>query len=67
MGTLFMGSIIIGLLLLIVGGIGLFFTFTNFAFGSPEIIQGSLTYGTFTVIGIIILVMLSIMGPELES
>jgi len=66
MGTLFIGSLIISLLLLTVGGIGMFFIFTNFAFGSPDLIQGSLTYGTFVAIGTIILVMLGITGIEFE-
>ncbi|MFQ6121829.1 MAG: hypothetical protein ACE5LA_02045 [Dehalococcoidales bacterium] len=66
MGILFTGATIIGLLLLIAGGIGLFITYTGFAWGSPEWVQGNLTYGTFTIIGVAILVLLVISGPEFE-
>lgn len=66
MGTLHTGAIIIALLLIIVGGIGLFFTFTNFALGSPHLVQGGLTYGTFSSVGLVMLILLIIVGPEFE-
>jgi len=66
MSTLFTGAMIIGLLLLIAGATGIFLTFTNFASGSPYWIQGNLTYGTFTAVGLVIIVLLTITGPEFE-
>lgn len=66
MGTLFTGSTIIGLLLLIAGSIGLFFTYTNFALGSPNLIQGTITYATFVSVGLTILVLLIMVGPGFE-
>ena len=60
MGIFFM---VIGLILLIAGGTGLFFTYTNFAFDSLDWILGTLTYGTFAVIGIAIIVFLAILPP----
>ncbi|MFQ5996335.1 MAG: hypothetical protein ACE5KP_01750 [Dehalococcoidales bacterium] len=66
MGIFSIGSTVIGLLLIIVGGIGLFFSFTHFALDSPHLIQGALTYGTFTSVGLAILIILIIAGPELE-
>ncbi len=66
MGTLFTGTMIIGLLLLITGVTGIFLTFINFAMGNPYWIQGNLTYGTFTAVGLVIIVLLVIMGPEFE-
>ncbi len=64
MGTLYTGVIIVTLLLIIVGGIGLFFTFTNFPLGSPHLVQGGLTYGTFSSVGLLMLILLIIAGPE---
>ena len=66
MGAIFTGYIFIGLLLLIVGVAGIIFCFTNFVMGSPGMVQGGLTFGTFTVIGLVILVLLFIAGPEFE-
>ncbi len=66
MGTLFTGAMIIGLLLLIAGVTGIFLTFINFTSGSPYWIQGNLTYGTFTAVGLTIIVLLTITGPEFE-
>ena len=66
MGTIFTGFTIIGLLLLIAGGIGLFFTYTHFALGSPGLIQGTITYGTFSGVGLTILVLLIVGGSAFE-
>jgi hypothetical protein len=66
MGALFTGMLMIGLLLFIAGGIGLFFSYTSFALGSPEWIQGNLTYGTFTSIGLVMLILLIFAGPEFD-
>jgi hypothetical protein len=66
MGVIFSGGIFIGLLLLIVGVIGLIFSFTNLVMGSPAMVQGGLTFGTFTTIGLAILILLLIASPEFE-
>ena len=66
MGKIFTGSIVVSLLLIIAGGIGLVFGFVNFTVGSTALVQCLITYGTFTTIGIIILVLLMIVGPEFE-
>jgi len=50
MRVIFTGGIFMGLLLLIVGVVGLIFCFNNLVIGSPEIVQGGLTFGTFITI-----------------
>jgi len=66
MGMLFTLMTFISLLLLIVGGIGLFVTFTNFTVGDPHWIQGILTFGVFTVLGLVTIVILAMRGPEID-
>ena len=66
MSTLFKIIPFIGLLLIITGGIGLFMTHINLAVGSLGWVQGNLTYGTFTIIGLAITICLMISGPEIE-
>lgn len=66
MGMLFKIMPFLGLLLLITGSIGLVTTYINFAVGSLDWVQGNLTYGTFTVLGLAIIVCLMISGPEIE-
>ena len=48
---------LIGLLLLVAGGIGLFFTHTSLASGSAVWVQGNITYGTFSILGLVIIIM----------
>ena len=66
MGVIFTGGIFIGLLLFIVGVVGLIFCFTNLIMGSPAMVQGGLTFGTFTTLGLTILILLFIASPEFE-
>jgi hypothetical protein len=56
----------IGLFLLIVGGVGLFVTNTNFIFGDPFWIQGNITFGAFAFIGLVIIICIIISGPEID-
>jgi hypothetical protein len=66
MGALFMITPFIGLFLILAGGVGLFVTNTNLAFGDTLWIQGIITYGVFTIIGIAIVICIIISGPEVD-
>lgn len=66
MGALFMITPFIGLFLILAGGIGLFVTTTNLALGDTLWIQGIITYGVFTIIGIAIVICIMISGPEVD-
>ena len=57
---------ILALIFLVVGGIGLFYTNINFASSSHYWIFGNLTFGTFTVVGIAVLVFLALFNSEFE-
>ena len=58
--------ILIGLILLIGGGVGLFFTNINIVSGSELWVAGNITFGVFTLVGILVLVLLFIYGSEFE-
>ena len=58
--------ILIGLILLIGGGVGLFFTNINIVSGSELWVVGNITFGVFTLLGILVLVLLFIYGSEFE-
>lgn len=66
MGMLFMLTPFIGLFLLIIGSAGLFVTNTNLTFGETLWITGNLTYGTFALIGLVIIICITVSGPELD-
>jgi hypothetical protein len=66
MTMLFMLTPFIGLFLLIIGSVGLFVTNTSFSFGETLWIFGNLTYGTFTLIGLVIVICITVSGPELD-
>ncbi len=66
MSTLFMILPFIGILLLISGGIGLFITNLNYPAGDLTWIQGNLTYGVFTLIGLAITICFMVSGLEQE-
>jgi hypothetical protein len=66
MGALFMITPFIGIFLVIVGGIGLFITNTNLAFGDLLWIQGNIIYGVFALIGLAIIVCIIVSGPEVD-
>lgn len=63
---MFLTVLIIGLVFLVAGGIGLFITNTAGVQGGLNLIQGNITFSTFTVVGIAILVFLGIFGSEIE-
>ena len=55
---------IVGILLLVAGGIGLFLTYSNFPLATLDWINGNLTYGMFTVLGIAIIILVTITPRE---
>ena len=59
-------SMILALIFLIAGGIGLFHTNINLVAGTNLWIFGNITFGTFTVVGIAILVFMAIFNTEFE-
>jgi hypothetical protein len=63
MFTFFM---ILALIFLTAGGIGLFHTNINLASGSNLWIYGNITFGTFTVVGIAILLFMALFNREFE-
>ncbi len=64
MGILFTILPFIGILLLISGAIGLFVVNLNYSSGELIWIQGNLTYGVFTLIGLAIIISFMISGFE---
>jgi hypothetical protein len=63
---MFIFFMIFGLIFLISGGVGLFYTNTNFATGAPLWMFGNITFGTFIVLGIGILVFLAIFNSDFD-
>ena len=63
---MFIFFMILALIFLIAGGIGLFYTNINFVGGSHYWIFGNLTFGTFTIVGIAVLVFLALFNSEFE-
>ena len=55
---------IVGILLLIAGGIGLLLTHANLEAGDIDWVLGNLTYGTFTVVGLVFVVFLVLVQWE---
>jgi len=49
---------LISILLLVAGSVGLFITYTGSEFGSTIWLQGTITYGVFIIISVMILVSL---------
>ena len=66
MSTLFFILPFIGILLLISGGIGLFIVNLNYPAGDLIWMQGNLTYGIFTLIGLAITISYMVSGLERE-
>ena len=58
--------ILFGLILLISGGIGLFYTNVNLLSGTPLWVFGNITFATFVVLGMAILVFIAIFNAEFE-
>lgn len=55
---------IMGLVLLVAGGAGLILTYANFPAATLEWIEGNLTYGVFTVLGLAIIILIAITPRE---
>ncbi len=66
MSTLFLILPFIGILLLISGSTGLFVINLNYPAGDLIWIQGNLTYGVFTLVGLAITISFMISGLEME-
>lgn len=49
---------LISILLLIAGGVGLFVTYTGSELGTTVWIQGTITYGVFLLIGVMVVISL---------
>jgi len=63
---MFIFFMILALIFLIAGGIGLFHTNINLVAGSNLWIFGNITFGTFTIVGIGILVFMGLFNKEFE-
>jgi len=66
MSMLFILIPFIGIILLISGGIGLFIVNLNYPAGDLIWMQGNLTYGIFTLIGLAITISYMVSGLERE-
>jgi hypothetical protein len=55
---------LLGLIFFIAGGAGLFYTNVNLASGSQYWVLGNITFGTFTLVGIITLVFMAVFNIE---
>jgi len=51
---------VVGIILLIVGCFGLFLTYSNYDFASLGWIEGSLTYGAFTLLGLATIIVITV-------
>ena len=60
------GLAIVGLIFVIAGAIGLFLTYGNTSSGSFDWVQGNITYGAFTAVGVTLLISL-IAAARFES
>ena len=63
---MFLLFLIMALILLIAGGAGLFVTNINYMVGHLNWISGNLTFGTFTLLGLAIIVFLALFSSEIE-
>ena len=63
---MFIAFLILGLVFLIAGGVGLFYTNVNLSAGSHLWIIGNITFSTFAVVGIGVLVFMGIFNREFE-
>ena len=57
---------IFGLVFLISGGIGLFYTNTHVVAWSTFWVFGNLTFGTFALVGVLILVFIAFFNAEMD-
>ncbi|MCX7911517.1 MAG: hypothetical protein N2506_00925 [Dehalococcoidales bacterium] len=58
--------LILALLFLISGGIGLFYTNVNLAAGTDLWVIANITFGTFAIFGLAIIIFMAIFNAEFE-
>ena len=58
--------LIVGLLFLVSGGFGLFYTNTNVASGTALWILGNTAFGTFVLFGLAILIFIALFNAEFD-
>lgn len=63
---MFIFFLILALIFLVAGGIGLFHINVNMGPGTNLWIYGNITFGTFTIVGIAILVFMAIFNTEFD-
>lgn len=57
---------VVGLIFFIAGGVGLFFTNFNLVSGSDLWVYGNITFGTFALSGLIMLIFTAILNVEYD-
>ena len=55
---------IMGLVLLVAGGTGLFLTYANYPMATLDWIEGNLTYGVFTLLGLATIIVVTMVPRE---
>jgi hypothetical protein len=63
---MFLFFMILALIFLIAGGVGLFYTFVNLTGGEPLWVFGIIVFGTFTIVGLAVLVFLGLFNQEFD-
>jgi hypothetical protein len=63
---MFILFMILALILLVAGGVGLFHVNINLAAGTNLWIYGNITFGTFTVVGIAVLLFMALFNKEFD-
>ncbi len=63
---MFLYILILGLIFLVAGGIGLFHVNVNLISGTDLWIYGNITFGVFTLVGIMIIIFLAIFNAEID-
>ncbi len=58
--------LILGLLFLVSGGIGLFYTNTHLVAGETLFFLGNLTFSTFLIFGVLILIFMAFFNAEFD-
>jgi hypothetical protein len=63
---MFVFFMILALIFLVAGGVGLFYTFVNLTTGDPLWVFGIIAFGTFTIVGLAVLVFLGAFNQEFD-
>ena len=63
---MFIAFLILGLVFLVAGSVGLFYTNINLASGSHIWVIGNITFSTFTVVGVGVLIFMGLFNREFE-